>query len=248
MTDVAVEYGHITEVPVHFDDLDALGVLHNARYAVLVERAELAQNRVTDMRTSGTSLTSMQRSVARGEKDVSEFRVFRPDLVPGLAQTGEYARAVLTAVHEVSASAYPEAQEASLSAALAARVQRQGVLAEPHRRFAFVIAEAVLAHAVGGPECMLEQIRRLRTVAAQPNVSLKIIPADAPWSLPYIHGFELLDDRSVVIDVFNASLIANGAQDVTLYRYVFDRLDAVATDEIGPILDRYRRHYLDRVE
>ena len=39
MTAVAVEYGHITEVPVHFDDLDALGVLHNARYAVLVERA-----------------------------------------------------------------------------------------------------------------------------------------------------------------------------------------------------------------
>jgi acyl-CoA thioester hydrolase len=26
-------------MPVHFDDLDAMGVLHNARYAVLVERA-----------------------------------------------------------------------------------------------------------------------------------------------------------------------------------------------------------------
>jgi acyl-CoA thioester hydrolase len=35
----AVAYGHTTRVPVHFDDLDALGVLHNARYAVLIERA-----------------------------------------------------------------------------------------------------------------------------------------------------------------------------------------------------------------
>ncbi|MET0423351.1 MAG: hotdog domain-containing protein [Actinoplanes sp.] len=35
----AVLYGHVTRMPVHFDDLDALGVLHNARYAVLVERA-----------------------------------------------------------------------------------------------------------------------------------------------------------------------------------------------------------------
>ncbi|MBB2940783.1 acyl-CoA thioester hydrolase [Actinoplanes lutulentus] len=26
-------------VPVHFDDLDAMGMLHNSRYAVLVERA-----------------------------------------------------------------------------------------------------------------------------------------------------------------------------------------------------------------
>jgi acyl-CoA thioester hydrolase len=39
MTATLVEYGHATTVPVHFDDLDALGVLHNARYAVLLERA-----------------------------------------------------------------------------------------------------------------------------------------------------------------------------------------------------------------
>lgn len=35
----AVPYGDVVHMPVHFDDLDALGVLHNARYAVLVERA-----------------------------------------------------------------------------------------------------------------------------------------------------------------------------------------------------------------
>ena len=34
-----VEYGHIELVTVHFDDLDAMGVLHNARYALLLERA-----------------------------------------------------------------------------------------------------------------------------------------------------------------------------------------------------------------
>jgi acyl-CoA thioester hydrolase len=39
MTTAAISYGHSTRVPVHFDDLDALGVLHNARYAVLIERA-----------------------------------------------------------------------------------------------------------------------------------------------------------------------------------------------------------------
>ena len=43
MTTVAeaptVPYGHLMRMPVHFADLDAMGVLHNARYAVLVERA-----------------------------------------------------------------------------------------------------------------------------------------------------------------------------------------------------------------
>ncbi|NHC46404.1 acyl-CoA thioesterase [Motilibacter aurantiacus] len=31
--------GHVGYVEVHFDDLDALGMLHNSRYVVLVERA-----------------------------------------------------------------------------------------------------------------------------------------------------------------------------------------------------------------
>ena len=38
----APAYGDVIWQPVHFDDLDALGVLHNARYAVLVERAMTA--------------------------------------------------------------------------------------------------------------------------------------------------------------------------------------------------------------
>ncbi|MEW2164994.1 acyl-CoA thioesterase [Streptomyces sp. NPDC007084] len=35
----ALSYGRLLPVTVHFDDLDALGLLHNARYPVLVERA-----------------------------------------------------------------------------------------------------------------------------------------------------------------------------------------------------------------
>lgn len=39
MSQTTVEFGHVEHVPVHFDDLDAMGILHNARYAVLLERA-----------------------------------------------------------------------------------------------------------------------------------------------------------------------------------------------------------------
>ncbi|MFH8736261.1 MULTISPECIES: acyl-CoA thioesterase [unclassified Streptomyces] len=35
----AQSYGQLVPVTVHFDDLDALGLLHNARYPVMVERA-----------------------------------------------------------------------------------------------------------------------------------------------------------------------------------------------------------------
>ncbi|MEU0682393.1 MULTISPECIES: acyl-CoA thioesterase [Streptomyces] len=36
---LALSYGRLIPVTVHFDDLDALGLLHNARYPLLVERA-----------------------------------------------------------------------------------------------------------------------------------------------------------------------------------------------------------------
>ncbi|SNY67542.1 acyl-CoA thioesterase [Paractinoplanes atraurantiacus] len=41
MTTLTETYGGVVRLPVHFDDLDAMGVLHNSRYAVLVERALL---------------------------------------------------------------------------------------------------------------------------------------------------------------------------------------------------------------
>ena len=39
LTPAIVEYGHVEPFVVHFDDLDALGIMHNARYAVFLERA-----------------------------------------------------------------------------------------------------------------------------------------------------------------------------------------------------------------
>ncbi|GAA0501694.1 thioesterase [Paractinoplanes deccanensis] len=38
-TTLTETYGDVVRLPVHFDDLDAMGMLHNSRYAVLVERA-----------------------------------------------------------------------------------------------------------------------------------------------------------------------------------------------------------------
>ena len=34
-----IDYGHAELLPVPFDDLDPMGMIHNARYALLIERA-----------------------------------------------------------------------------------------------------------------------------------------------------------------------------------------------------------------
>ena len=38
-TELSIDYGHVELLPVHFDDLDPMGMVHNARYALLIERA-----------------------------------------------------------------------------------------------------------------------------------------------------------------------------------------------------------------
>ena len=36
---LTVPFGHVEHLVIHFDDLDAMGLVHNARYPVLLERA-----------------------------------------------------------------------------------------------------------------------------------------------------------------------------------------------------------------
>ena len=108
------------------------------------------------------------------------------------------------------------------------------------------MTEAVLRNRVLGPDDMLGQIKRLREVAQMPNVTLSVIPADAKLEVPPYHGFELLDDRLVAVDVFNTLVRTRGRSDIELYALAFDALAKSATVEFGPILDRYRAMYLDR--
>ena len=211
----------------------------------LVERAERSNDRMTDFRPARGAVASMQREVAQLERSTRTFRVFQPTVIVGLAQTSEYARAVLTAAHGIRATVAGDGGVAAVPEAVSARVQRQEVLAEPDRRFHFVMSEAALANRFGRAEDMPAQIQRLRDLAQQDNVTVRIITVETRLTIPPYHGFELLDDRVVVVDVFNTSLTARGRLDVELYRQVFDALDAAATDDIDPILDRYLDLYLD---
>jgi len=39
LAEPTVDYGHLEPIAIYFDDLDPMGIVHNARYAVLLERA-----------------------------------------------------------------------------------------------------------------------------------------------------------------------------------------------------------------
>jgi transcriptional regulator with XRE-family HTH domain len=210
------------------------------------EQAERADNRMADWRPARGAVSTMQLEVGELEATTTEFRVFQPAVIVGLAQTSEYARAVLENVQSIRAKVGAGGTAAAVPEAVSARVQRQEVLADQNKRFYFVMTESVLINRFGRPEDMLAQVVRLRQVAKLPNVSFKIVPADAELPIPPYHGFEILDDRCVLVDIFNTTLTAWGQRDTTFYRQVFDLYDAKATTRIVPILDRHQELYLDR--
>ena len=102
------------------------------------------------------------------ESAASEIMTFDAQLIPGLLQTDEYARAV--------AAAQPgyETDEQRKDVVAAAALRRQAVL--DGRRLSVVLGEGALLQAVGGPEVMAGQLRHLAALAGQADVTLQVLP------------------------------------------------------------------------
>jgi transcriptional regulator with XRE-family HTH domain len=213
----------------------------------LVELAEHTTNQLTDWRPTHLGLANRQRDVRQLEASARELRIFQPAVVVGLMQTSEYARALMTSLQtELDDDRIADSTEV-VADAVAARLQRNQILEQPGRSFHFVMAEAVLANQVGRPEEMLTQITRIQDVAQRGNVQVHFVPLGAKWKIAPYHGFVVMDDRCVLVELFNTSLMSRGRRTVRHYRRVFDALEESGTAEIDEILDKYRRIYARRL-
>ena len=104
------------------------------------------------------------------EEAASLIRIYELQFVPGLLQTGEYARAVIQLGQR---TAEPREVEHRVSL----RMDRQRVLSKPNApRLWAIVDEAVLRRPIGGAEVMRGQLRRLIEAAEQPNITLQVIP------------------------------------------------------------------------
>ena len=109
--------------------------------------------------------------MAHSERAVS-IGQYAAHLVPGLLQTEEYARAVLSVGTTLSS-------EEQLEERLTARMGRQERLRSADRPQLWVVLdEAVLRRPVGGRAVMCEQLERLLEVAAEPHITLQVLPFD----------------------------------------------------------------------
>lgn len=213
----------------------------------LVQRAERLHDRLTDWRPTSAGLASRQKSTADWESATHVVRDFQPALLPGLLQTSGYAKATLQVFGRYTGLAAADLADAAILAAVSARIRRQEALADRSKSFRFVITEAVLRNRVCPPAEMVAQLHHLRDVdATSENVSVAVIPDDAPAEIPTLHGFTLLDDKMVIIDAYNTGLISRGHKDAEIYRSIFETFESSAVS-IQPTVDKYESFYVEQL-
>ncbi|WP_319460483.1 DUF5753 domain-containing protein [Micromonospora sp. RTP1Z1] len=121
------------------------------------------------------------------------IRHFETVYVPGLLQTADYARRVLTEMVELH-----NLDIADVDAAVTTRMQRQQLLYDTSKRFEFLLAEPVLRWLLCPPDVMRGQLDRLQTVVGAPNIRFGILPLGVPLATTPQNSFQLYDDVAIV--------------------------------------------------
>jgi transcriptional regulator with XRE-family HTH domain len=126
------------------------------------------------------------RSWAEYEDKTAELLVWSPGIIDGLAQSEEYARALL--------SIHPGANGEVVNARLKGRMERQRrLLRDDGPAIGLLVDLAALYRAVGSAEIMAGQCARLAEVAEMDAVTLQVVP---PVTIPLATASLMLADRS----------------------------------------------------
>jgi transcriptional regulator with XRE-family HTH domain len=151
-----------------------------------------------------SQLPSWFQPFAEMEAKATYISTYQAQMVYGLLQTEEYARAVL-------ATGMPT----KLDELVAARMERQRILTRERPPLAWVVLdEAALHRPIGGREVMLNQLAHLLSFADRRWVRIQVLPYDAGAHASLIGSFTTMrfqDDPDLVYteDLISGHMTAN---------------------------------------
>lgn len=173
-------------------------------------------------RMERSGLRRAQEAVRPLFERTTRFRAYSSWLVPGLIQSRAYTEAVLRAVQRRRVTVD------DVEAAVDARMDRQRVLYEGGRTFAFLIEESVLRSSIGDRDVLAGQLGQLITVGSLSNVSLGIVPMGPGRSRMPVEGFWIYDSAQVNVELVSGYLTITQPSEVTAYAETFAELAELA--------------------
>ncbi|MFF4696579.1 helix-turn-helix domain-containing protein [Streptomyces chattanoogensis] len=193
---------------------DMLALAKRSREPGWVQRAGLARPSLTD--------------VIDYEKTADYIRSYQSNLITGLLQTPDYARAVLSAPPSTLG-------QEDIDALVESRIKRQEVLERTDPpRLCVIEAEAALRLQVGGRQVMRKQLDHLEAMAGHASIEVQVIPdrAGAHAGLPgsfVLFGFPNPTYSDVVcIEHHTGVLYLETEEETAEYTLIFDSLRSIA--------------------
>jgi transcriptional regulator with XRE-family HTH domain len=172
------------------------------------------------------------------ESAASRLRMYEPELVHGLLQTGAYAT-------EVFRVGDPDISDAEVERGVAVRLARQALLTRklpPPPKVEVVLHESVVRRRLKDPQVMAAQLRKINDTSHLPNVSVRVLPMDAGIHRAALAGgpFTILDfapngrtaEPSIVYyDGLTGALYLEKPHEVAAYNTVWQSIQALSLSE-----------------
>lgn len=157
------------------------------------------------------------------EQNASRIVEVAPLLVPGILQTGDYIRAIMTA---------PGVPSGEIASRVTTRIGRREVITKHNpAELLVLLGRAALNQGIGGRQVMIDQLAHLLELAARPNVEIRIVPDDAGWHPGLDGAFTFIEkngpagnDAIVFVGIRQTVLMLHEDRDVNAYRSAVNQI------------------------
>jgi transcriptional regulator with XRE-family HTH domain len=201
------------------------------RWAAGVGRPEVAVELKGRLAGLESTYRSWRRQLAGGHRAVQDaigaqhertkvFRGISASVVPGVFQTPEYARSVLSRYAQL------HGVTRDIEGGVASRIRRQEGLYTLEKRYHVLLWESALHVRICTPAVLADQLDRLMSVNGLSTVELGIVPLTAEVRIASGDDFWIHDDRLVIAESWHAEMWLDSPEDIALYRKVWDALHA----------------------
>lgn len=188
---------------------------------------------LTDLRTVRFEYASWRRQLRAGtaprqrvsgalEASAKTIRAFELDIVPGILQTPDYAREVLTRL--VALRGVPD----DVPEGVRSRLRRQEALYDSEKHFRFLLSEAALRSRPCPLPIYLAQLDRLIGLAGLDTVEIAVLRFNTELPVLTYGAYWIYDEALVLVETLTAELALRDPEDVALHASVFEQLWDVA--------------------
>ncbi|MFC5288125.1 helix-turn-helix domain-containing protein [Actinokineospora guangxiensis] len=192
---IRIEKGQNSVQPLEFDALVKAFKVTGKQRAELEQLSKDARKR-RPRTTYGKVVPDWFKRYRDLEEIASELRSYDTELITGLLQTEDYARALIVANPLATASEVEQLVEARIAR------QKQVLGGDDPITLWAIMAEGVIHNQVGGRSVLRNQLAHMLSLTEQPNITVQVAPFSAGAHAATGFGFILLRfPDSVGVDV-----------------------------------------------